>query len=161
MRVLHSFPIVDVGSSVVPVHDDEIHVLASQQLLNDVLQPCRRGASGPVPVDEEGGGPGGVEVGLVHQVGVGHEMAAGDIVSGVEQQPHVDLGSEERVAQIQVCELIAFLSCRRRDNETGQNVHLCGLQRAVATLCRHCRLTAKANFSTTWLNEKKCTLEKE
>lgn len=63
MRVLHCFPIVDIGSSIVPVHDDEIHVLASQQLLNDVLQPgwCR--ASGPVPVDEEGGGPGGVELG--------------------------------------------------------------------------------------------------
>lgn len=125
MRVLHRFQIVDIGSSVVPVHDDEIHVLASQQLLDDVLQPARRRPGGPVPVDEEGGGPGGVELGLGRQVGVGHEVAAGDILPGVEQQPHIDVGSNECVAEIQVRELIAFLSWRWREDETGQNADPC------------------------------------
>lgn len=119
MRVLHCFQIVDIGSSVVPVHDDEIHVLASQQLLDDVLQPGWRRPGGPVPVNEEGGGPGGVELGLGQQVSVGHEVAAGDILPGVEQEFHVDVSSDERVAEVQVREIIAFLSWRRREDETG------------------------------------------
>lgn len=110
VRVLHRFQVVDIGSTIVPVHNDQIHVLASQQLLDDILQPGRRRPGGPVPMDEESGGPGGVELGLGRQVGVGHEVAAGDVLPGVEQQSHFDVGSDECVAEIQVRELIAFLS---------------------------------------------------
>lgn len=132
VRVLHRFEVIDVGSSVVPVHDDQIHVLASQQLLDDVLQPGRWRPGGPVPVDEEGGGPGGVEVGLGRQVGVGHEVAAGGIFPGVEQQPHVHVGSDDCVAQVQVSEVIAVLSWRRREFEAGRRWNGAGFTTAVA-----------------------------
>lgn len=110
MRVFHHFEVIDIGSSTVPVHYDEIHVLPSQKLLDDALQPSRGRAGGPVPVDDEGGRLGGVELGVGQQVCVGHESTAGHILPGVEQQPDFDAGSNDRMTEIQVCEFITFLS---------------------------------------------------
>lgn len=94
---------------------------------------------------------------------MGHEMAAGDIVSGVEQQPHVHIGSDERVSEIQVRELIAFLSCGRSEDETGQMFIIMWVSRGSCAILFICRtlssLSARsrsAAFPTMWLNEKKC-----
>jgi len=100
-RVLHHLHVVDIRSSAVPVHHDDVAVGPGQQQLRDLLQPRRRRSGGPVPVDDEGGRPGPVHVGVrVGRVAVGQQRAAGAIVPGVEQQPDLEAGSHDGVSEI-------------------------------------------------------------
>lgn len=93
MCVFHRLKIVHIRSSVVPVHDYEIHVFAGQQELYDIRHPFGWRSCGPVPMNDEGGYSGRVELGVGGQVGVGQESTTSAIFPGVEQQPDLDAGS--------------------------------------------------------------------
>ena len=98
--------VVEVGGASVPVHHDDVHVVLLGQQLHDVLDPDGGRAGGPVAVDDEGGGPGGVEERLLPQALVPELPAAVQVGAGVEQQAHGQAGSEEAVGQVQVGEVV-------------------------------------------------------
>ena len=100
MRILHHLEIIHISSSIVPVHHDEINVFPDQQQLCDEVQPIWGRSSGPVPMDDKGGGSGQVELGVGGQVGVGNERATGGILPGVQQQPNFEVGSNDGVTEI-------------------------------------------------------------
>lgn len=108
--VIHRLKVIHIGGSVVPVHYDDVHVFPDQQHLHDVVQPYRWRSRGPVPVNNEGCWSGGVKLGVGGQVCVGHECTTGDIIPGVQQQPNLEAGSNDRMAEIQICEFITPLS---------------------------------------------------
>lgn len=64
-------------------------------------------------MDEEGGQPGDVKLGVGGRVGVRHEHATADIIPGVQQIPNVGAGSDEGVAKIEISEFITPLSWRQ------------------------------------------------
>lgn len=99
--------VVEVGGPSVPVHHDDVHVFLLGQQVHDVVDPDGRGPGGPVAVDDEGGGPTEVKERLGGQVVVVYLAAAVQVGAGVEQQPHVEAGSQEAVGQVQVCEVVA------------------------------------------------------
>ena len=109
MCVIRHLEIVQVGSSVVPVHHYDVGVCPGQQQLHSLIQPPRDGPCGPVPVNDEGGGSGQVELG-VEQVGVGQERAAGCILPGEQPELHLHAGANERVADIELCQFVTYVS---------------------------------------------------
>lgn len=106
--------IIHVGSSVVPVHYNEIHVCPGQQQLCNVRQPLWWRPRGPVPVNEEGSRSGEVKLGVHGWVGMRHERPTGAIFTGVQQQPHADAGSEEGVTDIQIYKVITPLIWKQK-----------------------------------------------
>lgn len=106
--------IIQIGSSVVPVHYNEIHVCPGQQQLCNVRQPLWWRPRGPVPVNEEGSRSGEVKLRVHGWVGVRHERPTGAIFTGVQQQPHSDAGSEEGVTEIQIYEVITPLIWKQK-----------------------------------------------
>lgn len=91
--VFHCLKIIHIRSSVVPVHYYEIHGFALQQELYDIRHPFGWRSRGPVPMNDEGGYSGRVELRVGGQVGVGQESTTGGIFLGVEQQPDLEAGS--------------------------------------------------------------------
>lgn len=89
----HNFQVVDIGSSTVPVYQQDVHVSAGQQLLCDVMDPDGRRARRTVAMNDKGGGFGDVEQGLGWQVVVGQLLTTDKISSGVQQQLHIQTGS--------------------------------------------------------------------
>lgn len=49
-------------------------------------------------------------MGVGGQVGVGHECTTFGIIPGVQQQPNLESGSNDCMADIQICEFITPLS---------------------------------------------------
>lgn len=109
--VADSGEVVEVGGALVPVHDDHIHVLLLDQQLHNVVDPDGGRSSGPVAVDDEGGGPGDVEEWLRRWLVVLQLAAAVRVGAGVEQQPNVQMSSNEAVRQVEVSEVVAGLAC--------------------------------------------------
>ena len=57
-------------------------------------------------MDDEGGGQGEVEEGLGGQVVVAELPATVEVGPGVEEQAHVQDGANERLVEVQVCEVV-------------------------------------------------------
>lgn len=102
--------VVEVGGALVPVHHHHVHVLLLEQKMHKVVDPDRGRSSGPVAVDDEGGGPRDVEERLGRRLVVLQLTAAVRVGAGVEQQPHVQLSSHEAVRQVEVSEVVAGLA---------------------------------------------------
>lgn len=102
--------VVEVGGSLVPVHHHHVHVHLLDQQLHDVVYPDRGRSGGPVAVDDEGGGPGDVEERLDRRLVVLKLAATVWVGAGVEQQPHIQLSSNEAVRQVEVSEVVAGLT---------------------------------------------------
>lgn len=98
--------VVEVGGALVPVHHDDVHVILLGQQVDDVVDPDGWRASGPVAVDDEGGGAGRVEERLLGRALVPELTAAVQVGAGVEQQADGQAGSEETVRQVQVGEVV-------------------------------------------------------
>lgn len=93
--VSDSCEVVEVGSSTVPVHHQDVHVLLPGQKVHNVVYPDRGRSRGPVAMDDEGRGSGQVEERLGLKTVVGEFLATLQIGTGVEQQPHVQVGPDE------------------------------------------------------------------
>lgn len=106
----HGGEVVEVGRPFVPVHHDDVHVLLRRQQVHYVVDPDRGRSGGAVAVDDEGGGEGEVEERLGGQAAVAELAAAVQVGARVEQQPHVQAGSQEAVRQVEVGEVVAGLA---------------------------------------------------
>lgn len=98
--------IVEVGGALVPVHHDDVHVVLLGQQVDYVVDPDGGRAGGPVPVDDEGGGAGGVEERLLRRALVPELTATVQVGAGVEQQANVQAGSDETVRKVEVGEVV-------------------------------------------------------
>lgn len=76
--------------------------------MHEVVDPDRRGSRGPVAVDDEGRGPGQVKQRVGSEAVVGQLLAAVYVGTRVEQQPHVQVGPDERLTDVQVGEVVTF-----------------------------------------------------
>lgn len=105
----HGGEVVEVGGALVPVHHDDVHVVLLGQQVDDVVYPDGGCSGGPVAVDDEGGGTGGVEERLLGQALVPELTATAQVGAAVEQQADVQAGSHEAVREVQVREVITGL----------------------------------------------------
>lgn len=100
--VCHGGEVVEVGSSTVPVHHQDVHVGLLGQQPRDVVDPDGGRAGGPVAVDDEGGGSGHVEQRHFGEVVVRKLKATVQVGACVQEQTHVQVGSNERLMEVHV-----------------------------------------------------------
>lgn len=108
--VLHCFKIVQVRSSVVPVHYYDIQVFPGQQQLCEPVKPLWWRPRGPEPMDEKGSGSGEVEVRTGGQVSVRHHRTTAHIIPRVQQQLDSEGRSDDCMGKIEICKVLTSLS---------------------------------------------------
>lgn len=106
--VSHGGEVVEVGSSTVPVHHQDVHVSLLCQQPCDVVDPDGGRAGGPVAVDDEGGGSGDVEQRHFGEVVMRKLIAAVQVGTCVQEQTHIQVGSNERLMEVHVGKVVAL-----------------------------------------------------
>lgn len=109
--VCYGCKIVKVGSTTVPVHHQDVHVSLRGQQTCDVVDPDGGRAGGPVAVDDEGGGSHHVKQRLVGEVVVRKLVATVQVGARVQEQTHIQIGSNERLVEVQVRKVITHFVC--------------------------------------------------
>lgn len=108
--VSHSSEVVEVGSSTVPVHHQDIHVSLLYQQPCDVVDPDGGRASGPVAVDDEGGRSGDVEQQHFGEVVMRKLVATVQVGTCVQEQTHVQVGSNERLMEVHIRKVVTLFA---------------------------------------------------
>lgn len=107
--VCHGGEVVEVCSSTVPVHHQDVHVGLLGQQACDVVDPDGGSAGGPVAVDDEGGGSVHAEQRHSGEVVVRKLIAAVQVGACVQEQTHVQLGSDERLVEVDVGKVVTLI----------------------------------------------------
>lgn len=98
--VLYCLKIINISSSVVPVHYDDINIIPGQQQLSGIWHPYWWRSIGPIPMNDEGSWSGQVKTGMVGQVWLGNQCTTGAIKSSVHQEPDFESGSNDCLTKI-------------------------------------------------------------
>lgn len=106
--VRYSGEVVEVGSSTVPVHHQNIHVGPLGQQPRDAIDPDGGRTSGPVAVDDEGGGSGQVEQRHFGEAVVRELMAAVRVAACVQEQTHIQVCSNESLMEVHVGKVVTL-----------------------------------------------------
>lgn len=106
--VCDSGEVVEVSSSTVPVHHQDVHVRLLGQQPRDVVDPDGRRTGGPVAVDDEGGWTGHVEKRHHGEVVVRKLFTTVQVGTCVQEQTHVQIGADECFVEIYVRKVVTF-----------------------------------------------------
>lgn len=106
--VCYSSEVVEVGSSTVPVHHQDVHVDLPGQQACDAVDPDGGRAGGPVAVDDKGGGSGYAEQRHSGEVVVRKLMAAVQVLTCVQEQTHIQVGPDERLVEVHVGKVVTL-----------------------------------------------------